>query len=213
MSLKLLSGVAALSFLLTPAMAQTSTETPPAASTETGAAATAAPAPTTDAGTADAAADQDARDRAVQNAQGLGMQNVTVMDRVFVVQGTTPQGETVFMIVNPPGALIGLGGPVNTQAAAPTGGAQTPAVTPYQATQMQPATPQMWDPESLETRLTELGFSDFADMKQEGNRVSLSARKDNQDVMLVIDLQGGEIWDDAQQPLGSLNDPAVNPAN
>jgi hypothetical protein len=204
MSRLLLSTVAALGMIAAPALAQTSpTEQPSGASQDTAA------APASDSSAA--AADEDARSRAVQNAEGAGMQNVTVLDRVFVVQGTTPQGETVFMLVNPPGALIGLGGPVgNTNAAADT---NAPAITPYQATQMQPASPQMWDPEGLETRLSELGFSDVSEMKREGDQVSLKARKDDKGVVLIIDLKGGEIWDEARQQLGSLNGPAANPAN
>lgn len=102
-------------------MAQNASGT--AAATNAGTATTgAAQGGSTEAGTgagetSTASADQESRDRAMENAEGVGMTNVRVMDRVFVLQGMTPQGETVFMLVNPPGALIGIGSPVNSGAA------------------------------------------------------------------------------------------------
>lgn len=104
------------------------------AATEAGTAA-AAQSGSTEAGTATdetstASADQESRDRALKNAEGAGMTNVRVMDRVFVLQGMTPQGETVFMLVNPPGALIGIGSPVGSGAAGSDAAASSADGTP-----------------------------------------------------------------------------------
>lgn len=118
------------------------------------------------------ASDQAAHDSAMKNAEGVGMQNVRILDRVFVVEGTTEAGRQVYMIVNPPGALIGIGAPIVADASAgsdssgidttttssttPTAG--EPADSGYMATQAHPASPQMWDPEAVENSMQDLGL-------------------------------------------------------
>lgn len=124
----LLTTISALALFAAPAVAQTDNK--PAAGTtgtqqSTGAAQSGAAAGASGSASGSMSAeDQEARTRATQNAERVGMQNVQVLDRVFVVQGLTPQGETVFMIVNPPGALIGIGAPTPGAAAAGNQGQQ-----------------------------------------------------------------------------------------
>lgn len=124
---------------------------------------------------ASSSADKEAHDSATKRAEDAGMTNVTVLDRAFVLQGTNDAGNPVFMIVNPPGALIGIGGPVMTSAAGGTGeqasgstGQQAsgeteqqassntagsdpqpgnPPESGYMATQVNPAPPEAWAPD------------------------------------------------------------------
>lgn len=86
------------------------------------------------------------------------------------------------MIVNPPGVLVGIGAPLETAETSASGGAGPdgvdmtttssissdqqaeqpqagePADSGYMATQAQPASPQMWDPESVEHNMMRLGL-------------------------------------------------------
>jgi len=123
------------------------------------------------------ASDQAAHDSAMKSAEGVGMQNVRILDRVFVVEGTTEAGRQVYMIVNPPGALIGIGAPIVADASAGSGSsaggssgidttttssttptAGEPADSGYMATQAHPASAQMWDPEIVENSMQDLGL-------------------------------------------------------
>ncbi|MDY8110810.1 hypothetical protein U0C82_16845 [Fulvimarina sp. 2208YS6-2-32] len=141
-----------------------------------------APAAQTDAqssGSASSADDRMARDSAMESAKGAGMSDVTVVERAFVLQGTNAAGNPVFMIVDPPGALLGIGAPIAVAATSPgssdasrsadaetaDGTAKTveemagePAQTGYMATQTDPASPQMWDPMMVEQQMRDLGL-------------------------------------------------------
>ncbi len=69
--------------------------------------------------------DRQARDNATRSATQAGMTNVAVIDRAFVLEGTNSAGNKVYMIVNPPGVLVGIGGPVETASADMTSGSAT----------------------------------------------------------------------------------------
>ena len=120
--------------------------------------------------------DKATRDAAAKNAETAGLKDVTVLDRAFVLQGTNAAGNPVFLIVDPPGVLVGIGGPLDASDNAADGTASTtttsdagtsesvaekagePAKSGYMATQAQPATPGMWDPEGVERRMKEMGL-------------------------------------------------------
>lgn len=69
--------------------------------------------------------DRQARDNATRSATQAGMTNVAVIDRAFVLEGTNSAGNKVYMIVNPPGVLVGIGGPVETASADMNSGSAT----------------------------------------------------------------------------------------
>ncbi|MEF2554286.1 hypothetical protein VQ042_23685 [Aurantimonas sp. A2-1-M11] len=124
-------------------------------------------------GTTTSAEDQMSRDNAMQSAKGAGMTDVAIVDRAFVLRGTNAAGNPVFMIVDPPGALIGIGAPIKTASSGqgvsePETTSSTektveemagePAQSGYMATQVDPASPQMWDPMSVEREMRDLGL-------------------------------------------------------
>jgi len=119
------------------------------------------------------ASDDQARQNATKSAEGIGMKNVAIVDRAFVLEGVNAAGNKVFMIVNPPGVLVGLGAPVETASASGAGTDNEttasvsdtdepqpgePAKSGYMATQAHPASPQMWDPEPVENSMQRLGL-------------------------------------------------------
>ncbi|MEF2553459.1 hypothetical protein VQ042_19210 [Aurantimonas sp. A2-1-M11] len=113
-----------------------------------------------------------ARENAQRRAEEAGFDDVAVVDRAFVLQGVNAAGNEVFFIVNPPGALIGIGGPMDTsadkrsstgtEAAANSSGEEVegdrttsnelntpqpgePASSGYMATQVSPPGAQVWE--------------------------------------------------------------------
>lgn len=154
----------AIALFVSPALAQDAQDKPATA-----------PADQTN-GTTTSAEDQVSRDNAMQSAKGAGMTDVAIVDRAFVLRGTNAAGNPVFMIVDPPGALIGIGAPVKTASSGQsTSGASEPETTSstektveemagepaqsgYMATQVDPASPQMWDPMSVESAMRDLGL-------------------------------------------------------
>ncbi|MEH6718445.1 MAG: hypothetical protein V7704_06140 [Aurantimonas endophytica] len=152
--------------------------------------ATASPSSTTT-----SAEDKASQDKAMKSAEGAGMTNVAVVDRAFVLEGTNAAGNPVYMIVNPPGMLLGIGAPMATSAASQgkdaaatssTGSSASestaandagtdpatmsstensveamagePAKSGYMATQVNPATPDVWDPATVESRMRDMGL-------------------------------------------------------
>jgi hypothetical protein len=51
---------------------------------------------------------------AVRNAEGAGVQGPRVMTGVFVVEGLTPGGDPIHMIVGPTGELLAVAAPIGT---------------------------------------------------------------------------------------------------
>lgn len=141
-----------------------------------------APALAQESATGAAAPDQQAREMAMQSAEGVGMQNVGDVEGAFVLQGVSPTGTPIMMVVAPTGELLALAAPIGGMkppagtdpAAAPqAGGAPAseapasgapaeapppgePAQSGFMATQANPASPQMWDPATVETGMQRL---------------------------------------------------------
>ena len=117
----------------------------------------------------------DAHAAAVQSAQDVGLQNVRSLDSAFVLEGDMQSGTQIYMIVGQAGELLAVATPLSSQGAAGASGetgAQTnaepvpgePAQSGYMATQVNPATPGMWDPVQVEgaMRNLELGLRGVA---------------------------------------------------
>lgn len=119
-----------------------------------------------------ASGDQPMRDAAIQSAEGVGIQGVSGVEGAFVLQGISPTGMPILMIVGPAGELIAIAMPLVAPAAAAGGetgtgaeaaGAEAepeagePAESGFMATQTQPASPQMWDPAMIESAMQSLG--------------------------------------------------------
>lgn len=135
---------------------------------------------------ANAIADMEARDRAKRAAESAGMQDVQVLDRVFVVQGTTTSGETVFMMVTPSG-LIGVGRPVATQSSDAGGkstervgaaSASTSGSREFQIGEIDPGDPFGDINTSKVTGVEESEIADFAATLTEQNLAEMKERCD-----------------------------------
>ena len=96
------------------------------------------------------------------------MQDVAALEGAFVLQGISATGMPILMVVGPAGELLGLANPILAPSAEQTAATGTataeegaeagePAESGYMATQTQPASPQMWDPEAVEGALQSLG--------------------------------------------------------
>ena len=170
MANSILTGAAALALLAVPALAQEATTGDQA----TGTAADQATAATGDQQMAAGGDPQMMRDAAIQSAEGVGITNVGDLAGAFVLQGTSPTGAPILMIVGPAGELVALATPIaggvtgveptaadaGAAAGAATGAeaeAGEPAESGFMATQTQPAGSQMWDPAAIEGAMQGLG--------------------------------------------------------
>ena len=128
---------------------------------------------------------QQVRDAAIQSAQGVGIQSAQPVEGAFVLQGISPQGGPLLMVVGPAGELLAIATPISTptpaeedaaaagadagataEAGATDAGSEQAATEPaegepaeegFMATQTQPASPGMWDPAAVEGALQGLG--------------------------------------------------------
>lgn len=105
-------------------------------------------------------------------AEQAGMQQVQPMQGITVLKGKSANQEDVFMIVGPSGELLALAAPLPAQSgnsesnSAPAETAQDASDTPpeagepaesgFMATQAQPASPNMWDPATVENGMRQL---------------------------------------------------------
>ena len=132
----------------------------------------------------EASADNQQRlDAAIQSAQGVGIQSAQAVERAFVLEGLSPQGGPLLMVVGPAGELlaiatpIGVPTPAEEEVAATGAGATAEAGTTdagsdqaatepaegepdeegFIATQTQPASPGMWDPTAVEGAMLGVG--------------------------------------------------------
>lgn len=107
------------------------------------------------------------RDSAIQSAESVGITQVGDVAGAMVLQGTSPTGLPILMVVGPAGELLALATPlagavtgVEPTAAGTTGAepqAGEPAQEGFMATQTQPASPQAWDPAMVEGAMRSLG--------------------------------------------------------
>lgn len=166
------SSMAMLALLVAPVLAQEATgeaTTDPAASEDTAAQAGQDMA---------AAGDQQILDAAIQSAQGVGIADAQPLEGAFALQGTSPTGTPIIMVVGPAGELLAIattlmvsppGGaagdvtdvePTSAETGAEAGtepAAGEPAQEGFMATQTQPASPGMWDPSMVEGAMQGLG--------------------------------------------------------
>ena len=137
---------------------------------------------------ANAVADMEARDRAKRAAEAAGMQDVQVLDRVWVIRGTTTAGETVFMLVTP-SRLIGVGRPLGTEssntAAGPTEAAGADAGSRSGARDLQNGEIEPGDPfgEIDTSKVTGVEESEIADFVKTLSEENLSEMKERCDVI------------------------------
>jgi hypothetical protein len=114
-----------------------------------------------------AGAGQAAQDAAVQSAQAAGFADAQPLEGAFVLQGTSPTGSPILMVVGPGGELLALANmmamPGATAPAAAEAGAEPEAGEAadegFMATQTAPAEPGMWATEAIAGELERLGGS------------------------------------------------------
>jgi hypothetical protein len=82
---------------------------------------------------------------------------------------------------------------------------QTPPIepqSPYHATQMQPASPQMWDPALVEAGMRSLGYDEISNVRQEGGQWLAEARQDGDQYELTFDPVTGDVRDNTDATVG-----------
>lgn len=105
-------------------------------------------------------------------AEQAGMEQVQPVQGTTVLKGKSSNQDDVYMIVGPSGELLALAAPLPAQSSAngnsspSEGGAQSssnmppeagePAESGFMATQAQPASPNMWDPATVEHGMRQL---------------------------------------------------------
>ncbi len=125
-----------------------------------------------------AGGDPQIRQGAIQSAQGVGVADAAEVAGAFVLQGTSPTGAPIMMVVGPAGELLALatpfmlaapGGEAGGAAGGVTDVAPTSAETGsepqageaadegFMATQTQPASPGMWDPAQVDGAMQSMG--------------------------------------------------------
>ena len=138
---------------------------------------------------------QQMRDAAIQSAQSVGIQSAQPVEGAFVLQGISPQGGPLLMVVGPAGELLAIATPISlptsaeedaatagaeagatAQAGATDAGSEQAATEPaegepaeegFMATQTQPASPNMWDPAAVEGAMQGLGGAEGSGQTQQ----------------------------------------------
>ena len=107
-------------------------------------------------------------DAAKNQAEQSGMQGVEPVQGATILKGKASTNADVYMIVGPSGELLALAAPLPADSGAKTGSTESqdgseaateagePAESGFMATQAQPASPQMWDPSSVEQGMRQL---------------------------------------------------------
>ena len=107
-------------------------------------------------------------DTAKNQAEQSGMQGVEPVQGATILKGKASTNADVYMIVGPSGELLALAAPLPADSGAKTGSTESqdgseaateagePAESGFMATQAQPASPQMWDPSSVEQGMRQL---------------------------------------------------------
>ena len=107
-------------------------------------------------------------DAAKNQAEQSGMQGVEPVQGATILKGKASTNADVYMIVGPSGELLALAAPLPANSGAKTGSTESqdgseaapeagePAESGFMATQAQPASPQMWDPSSVEHGMRQL---------------------------------------------------------
>lgn len=107
-------------------------------------------------------------DAAKNQAEQSGMQGVEPVQGATILKGKASTNADVYMIVGPSGELLALAAPLPANSGPKTGstesqdgseaapGAGEPAESGFMATQAQPASPQMWEPSSVEQGMRQL---------------------------------------------------------
>ena len=107
-------------------------------------------------------------DAAKNQAEQSGMQGVEPVQGATILKGKASTNADVYMIVGPSGELLALAAPLPADSGAKTGSTESqdgseaateagePAESGFMATQAQPASPQMWDPSSVEHGMRQL---------------------------------------------------------
>ena len=107
-------------------------------------------------------------DAAKNQAEQSGMQGVEPVQGATILKGKASTNADVYMIVGPSGELLALAAPLPANSGAKTGSTESqdgseaapeagePAESGFMATQAQPASPQMWDPSSVEQGMRQL---------------------------------------------------------
>ena len=133
--------------------------------------------------------------RVEQSLEGLGFSDITDLTEQDGRWTFTARTQQTFDPAT--GQVSGMTG---EQAQVTTGG----QVGNYQATQMQPASPETWDPERLKSQLSELGYSQVGEVNQEGEQWQFSATREGEEQALSFNPQTGEIRDEANQVVDTL---------
>lgn len=134
-------------------------------------------------------------ERVEQSLEGLGFSDISDLTEQDGRWSFTARSQQTFDPAT--GQVSGMTG---EQAQGTTGG----QVGSYQATQMQPATPQMWDPERMESQLSELGYSEVGEVNQEGEQWQFTATRGGQEQALTFNPQTGEVRDETDQVVDTL---------
>ena len=107
-------------------------------------------------------------DAAKNQAEQSGMQGVEPVQGATILKGKASTNADVYMIVGPSGELLALAAPLPANSGPKTGSTESqdgseaapeagePAESGFMATQAQPASPQMWDPSSVEQGMRQL---------------------------------------------------------
>lgn len=85
-------------------------------------------------------------------------------------------------------------------------GTSTQPETPFHATQMQPASPQAWDPMRVESAMQQLDYDEISNVRQEGEQWLADARRDGDEYALTFDPATGDVRDDSGETVGNLNE-------
>ncbi len=134
-----------------------------------------------------------------QQLRQLGFQNIRILDTTYLVQASTPQGQTVLMVVDPLGRFGGLGNQMGQQQLGQQGGqsgqqGQRSGMSQNQGMSGQGGGSQAMMRESqIRSKLQQQGLTNIQNLQREGDTYTASADWRGEQVDVSVNAWTGEI--------------------